>query len=391
MNNELFGMVECDISVPKTWAKGFERRMPPSEYFAEMSPIFCTTEVGFEHLSPEMKNYVVRGGLSRNSRRLLVGGMKAEKILLATPLLQWYLQHGLQITKIYLVMEYVPNACFRDFQQEVSDARRRGDADPTLSIIADTMKLLGNSAYGSMIMDKEKHKSVIYVKGEVNGKMKVNQRNFQSLTELGGEMYEIEMAKKTINLNLPITLGYFILQYAKLRMLQFYYDCIDRYLHRGDYEYIEMDTDSAYLGLSGDNLRDVIRPELKDEFDKKIMQSCAVNKFFASDDHWFPRECCEKHIKHDKRTPGLFKLEASGKEMIALNSKTYLLQQENDFKMSCKGINKLSVENPLKIFHNCLFDKQTAGGSNRGFRARENTIFSYTQEKRGFGYFYSKR
>jgi hypothetical protein len=40
--------------------------------------------------------------------------------------------------------------------------------------------------------------------------------------------------------------------------------------------------------------------------------------------HWFPRTCCGKHAKFDKRTPGLFKLEYEGDEMIGLCSKSYV-------------------------------------------------------------------
>lgn len=35
--------------------------------------------------------------------------------------------------------------------------------------------------------------------------------------------------------DLPIQLGYFILQYAKLRMLQFYYDFMDSHVNRKDF------------------------------------------------------------------------------------------------------------------------------------------------------------
>ena len=35
------------------------------------------------------------------------------------------------------------------FADDVSDARRQGDSDPSTAIIAETMKLFGNSGYGS--------------------------------------------------------------------------------------------------------------------------------------------------------------------------------------------------------------------------------------------------
>ena len=62
------------------------------------------------------------------------------------------------------------------------------------------------------------------------------------MTELDDDLFEIESAKKKITLNLPIYLGYFILQYAKQRMLEFYYDFLCKYVRREDFSYLEMDT-----------------------------------------------------------------------------------------------------------------------------------------------------
>ena len=244
-----------------------------------------------------------------------------------------------------------------------------------------------------MIMNKEKHQEVDYIKGERNFKMSVNDPRFKKATSLDDDFYEVERGKSQIDLNLPIQLGYFILQYAKLHMLQFYYDCIDRYIDRSDFEYIEMDTDSAYFAISGNSLEDVIKtPELKTEFQNNL-NLCHLDRIEASTEYWFPRECCTKHKMYDKRESGLFKLEAEGDEMIALCSKTYVLKQGETFKLTCKGINKNTVPEPLPIFYRVLDEKDTfsAPYPNTGFRQRDNTMFTYTQSRNGFGYFYCKR
>ena len=44
-------------------------------------------------------------------------------------------------------------------------------------------------------------------------------------------------------------------------MLQFYYDFLVKFIHTSDFQMCEMDTDSAYLALSKDNLESVIKPE----------------------------------------------------------------------------------------------------------------------------------
>jgi hypothetical protein len=36
-------------------------------------------------------------------------------MLVTTPLLKWHLEHGMVVTKIYQVVEFTPQRCFRDF------------------------------------------------------------------------------------------------------------------------------------------------------------------------------------------------------------------------------------------------------------------------------------
>ena len=75
--------------------------------------------------------------------------------------------------------------------------------------------------YGSLIMDKTKHQNVFYVEGKNRACFEVNKPQFKQTTCLDaeGQFYEVEASKRRNKLDLPIQLGYFILQYAKLRML----------------------------------------------------------------------------------------------------------------------------------------------------------------------------
>ena len=50
-------------------------------------------------------------------------------------------------------------------------------------------------------------------------------------------------------------------------MLEFYYVFLDYYLPREDFEMVEMDTDSNYLGISTENVEDLIKPKLREEFE----------------------------------------------------------------------------------------------------------------------------
>ena len=50
-------------------------------------------------------------------------------------------------------------------------------------------------------------------------------------------------------------------------MLEFYYDCVDKYLSREDFIYCEMDMVSAFMAISGDSFESLIKPDLREEFE----------------------------------------------------------------------------------------------------------------------------
>ena len=390
----LTGLLQVDIRVPEEWPVGKERDVSPQEYFGEFSPIFCNTDVEFESWGRKMQNYSMTtlSGQFTPTRRLLIGGMAAEKIFLSTDLLKWYLEKGLEVTKIWDVVEYKFKNCFGRFCDFVTNARRMSDADPSKDILGQMAKVLGNSAYGSLLLDKTKHVNVKYVHEKSKAHLAVNDPLFKKLTELPGELFEIEKAKRTISLDIPLSLSFCILNHAKKMLLQFYYDFLLEFVDKKDFELTHVDTDSMYLSLSQPDLESIIIPTKRREFEQSLHGHCNDYPFEADGEKFFPRECCDEHKQHDKREPGLFKLEASGTELIALASKTYFLRRPGGrHSIKAKGINKSALQDPYDMYRRALFEKKSSSVANVGFRAHSNTMMSYTQRRTGFTYLYIKR
>lgn len=136
----------------------------------------------------------------------------------------------------------------------------------------------------------------------------INDPFFRQIKQIDNNTYEVQSSKKTIELNLPMQIGFFVYQYAKLHMLQFYF--LDKYLDSSDFQYCETDTDSAFIALSGPSVESLVKPDLKQEFLK-----AKPNRF--------PKTNSIEHKAYDKRTWGLFKEEWFGEGIIGLNSKTY--------------------------------------------------------------------
>ena len=91
-----------------------------------MTPIFKNTVVTRKDIGEHMDSYLTETKQNFPDTRYLVGSMFATKILLITPLLKWYLEHGLKVTKVYQFIQFNPVNCFKKFADTVSNDRRAG-------------------------------------------------------------------------------------------------------------------------------------------------------------------------------------------------------------------------------------------------------------------------
>ena len=231
-----FGSAEVDIHVPRElWTK-----------FEEFPPLFYNSYIPSKAIATHMKEYLQwtkRAGIQTEK---LCERLTGKKILLYAPLLEWYLKHGVEITD--WTTDHRPPKILTWFINEVTENRRRGGEDPDIAFLADVLKLLGNSAYGKLMKAKERQTRVIYTKDQ----HVVNQAKwsawFDDLEEIG-DVFKIVLKGESDDQqavpggNHRVSTG----QLAKLRMLQFYYDCLDHFIDRRDFKLIQMDTDSTYL------------------------------------------------------------------------------------------------------------------------------------------------
>ena len=138
-----------------------------------------------------------------------------------------------------------------------------------------------------------------------------------------------------------------ILQYAKLRMLAFHYDFLLQYCQPKKFQHVEMDTDSFYLAIAGQNLWDIMLPDMHVKFDEQESSSSVA-----------------RHV---------------------------LKKSDGSYKLSCKGLNKTALAEPYDLYKQVFETHNPASGTNRGIRARLNTVYKYEQERCFISYFYCKR
>ena len=343
-----------------------------------------------------MKEYGEKEGILPQPRRKLRSRFQLKNGTIITPLLLYYLHLGPECTKIHQFVQYTPKKCFNSFVQSADNARRQGDENPNSSVVAETMEFLANSCYGYPIMDRSRHTVTKYLNDGKNHSA-VNSKMFKRLNHITDQLYEVELVKSEIEHREPITVGFFILQYANLRMMELFYIFFKKFWDTEKYEELEMDTDSVYLALSEENLEYIILPEKKNEWEIERSWDCTDSFTANATCKFFRWTCFTAHKKHDKREPGLFKEGFRCSEMLCFCSKTYCCydRKSNKYKFSSNGLNKRTLEGcgdgPISKYGKVLQEAVKVTSTNRGFRTIQHSVATYEQAKEGLSYSYPKR
>ena len=104
-----FGFAEVDIEVPRDlWEK-----------FEEFPPIFVNQSVGSEGIPQHVKDYLAKSNRTHfPDQKKLLRVLKTKKVLLYAPLLEWCINHSLQITAVHRTIDYIPQKIFDWFVRE---------------------------------------------------------------------------------------------------------------------------------------------------------------------------------------------------------------------------------------------------------------------------------
>ena len=310
---------------------------------------------------------------------MLISSFHLENGCVITPLFNFYRRLGLECTRVHRFLEYTTEKCFKGLVKSIVDARQLGDQNKISTVVAETMKFISNSSFGYQIMDRSKHTETKHL-DEKKTNRAINSPFFKQLQYINDSVYGVEHVKAEIEHREPVIVGFFILQYAKLRMLQLYYNFFKQYCDESKIEELEMDTDSLYLFLAENDITDCMRQDKLGEWSEIREEDCC-NYFEANSlSNFFLRTFLSTHSQLDKREPGLLKEVFRATEMICLCSKTYCCydSQTKKTKFSRKGLNKHFVnespDGPLQKYRKVLNEVLDIGSINQGFRVRNHAV-----------------
>ena len=115
-----FGALEVDIDTSPH----------PRDKFSEMTPIFKNVEIERSQVGEHIQAFAEQHNIMTMPGRALIGSYKGDKILLGTPLLKFYLDQGLVVSRVHRAIQWRSHPWLEPFADFVSTSRRAADADP---------------------------------------------------------------------------------------------------------------------------------------------------------------------------------------------------------------------------------------------------------------------
>ena len=301
----------------------------PSDFFG-VAEVDLEPKVGkdFSRFGPIFVSGVIEG----QGHVSLTGVERVKRCLLTTPYIQCLCSIGMKITKVHRCWEYRRAPCFKSFVDTAVEERKKGDRPGGNPLQADLYKLVVNSTYGSLIQNKDRHGQIMFLPDEWRVCKFFNEPSFKDAAYLADGLVQVNATTRKIKQNVPVQLGKFILDYAKMHMINFYYHVLGDCCDMDKIDLVSMDTDSLTLSLAENDLDACVKP------DKRAFWESSVRPF------WFVHRGCGKKCQDpecNKRKPGPFKNEYYGDHLVGLSSKLFTVTSlSHPPKVACKGLTK---------------------------------------------------
>ena len=323
-----FGMAEVDLECPDIHV----------DYMDKFPPLF------------------VKGTLPGETSAQLRGVLGCKQALLTTPYIQCLLSLGFKVTKVYQAWEFRAAKCLKPFIDKVVYERRKGDMLGGNPLQANTYKLLGNSFYGGSVMNKDHHSDICYCNNRFEVCKQINKPTFCDADSINNNLFELHTNRRKINQNIPIQVGKFVLDAAKIHMINFYYHVILEHCDRKKIDLVSMDTDSFTFALAAEDIHATVYPSMQKSWDEIVKP------------RWFSHSPCDTKTFCDiasdcnKRLPGPFKEEFSGDKAIGLSSKLFTvtaMKPGGETKTASKGLKQKNMfDDASQLFQRTLINNE---------------------------------
>ncbi|XP_069957694.1 uncharacterized protein [Cherax quadricarinatus] len=315
--------------------------------------------------------------LPRKNTKLVGDHLPKRNYLISLPLLQLFLEIGLQIEKIHSIYEFSQGKYLAGFVE--TNVRQRNSS--TSKDCQRLFKLLTNSVFGKTLFNPSKYANKTKLITSAGAFLRaVSKPLFKKAIKLSENKVLVTTGTPAIKLTYPNYIGYQILELAKFKLYHFWYMILKK-TYQDKIKLIYSDTDSVIACLEGIK-------NLTDEIGKEPLRKWIDTSNFPTD----------HPLYNDSRkgSLGLLKSEVGDRlisEIVCIKPKMYsILLADNNNTIAAKGVPQ--SEQQLLTHNN--FRSVLEDGSKHTFqysqiRNLKGQMTTITTRKRGLSSFDDKR
>jgi len=312
-----------------------------------LAPIFRNLEIDTneETLGTFMYNYMKEHGLTvdKKETKLTTLFSTHDKFMSFSSYYLWFLmdQFGFIIDDMDYFITFDKHLGFNKFVTTFMNDRIENGIKAKNKGVDTMRKIALNGSYGYDIMNEENFSKVELktTSQTINSHLS---SLFKSERKIKDDLYQVNMMKKTFNVNTPIQEGFFTLDNAKYWYLNFLYNFVFKCIDMDKFHLVEGDTDSIYFAVSGDKNKDA-----KQRFDAIIKDKEFYEKYYR---YYLPDED-NKTLEDEKKILGCT-IEKGGYSMYALAPKCYTIITDKEDLQGIKKIKGVSLNQNKQITHN---------------------------------------
>ena len=206
--------VECDLDYPTTLHDLHSDYPLAPERMAIRASMLSETQVAVR------RNYAI----SRNAgaSKLVPNLLPKQKYCLHYRNLQFYLKHGMQITKVHRVLKFRQSRWLQPYIEQNQQLRARASNE----FEKDFFKLMNNSIYGKTCENLKKRTDIKLVTSKREAKPLTEKPHCMGYRIFTVDLIGIQMRKVQVLIDKPFYVGFSVLELAKLHMYRFHYDYI---------------------------------------------------------------------------------------------------------------------------------------------------------------------
>lgn len=201
----------------------------------------------------------VNGGEQMKAFRGLVATLDdKEEYGVHWKLLKWYLDHGMEVTKLHHWVEFEEDYYLKGYVSHNIELRNQRK-DPLGKMV---YKLMGNSIYGKTFESPFNRDKFVIVRDPVKLDMLIQDAPVSQFTPIDENNYVVKLTGDEVVLDKPTYIGACVTEYAKLHMYKVFYDYLAPLFSK--IELVYTDTDSFIIrvehdaSLKGQDLLDYI-------------------------------------------------------------------------------------------------------------------------------------